>query len=89
MFHLLKGDKSREVQSITEDNEDFSNKPRSYQEGGNSKKKRRYGGGGKRFSRRGDRGGDRGGERGERRGGDRGKKSNQFSRFSKSRKKKQ
>jgi ATP-dependent RNA helicase DeaD len=85
LFHLLKGDKARELESITEDSEEFGKQPRSYQEGGNSRKKKRYGGGGKRFNRRGDRGGDRGGKR----GGDRSKSDNQFSRFSKSRKKKQ
>ncbi len=76
LFHLLKGDKTRELQEITEDGEAFGKQPRSYQEGGKPRKKKRYGG--KRFSRR--------GERGEA-NGDRNKKSKRISRFAKNRKK--
>ena len=76
LFHLLKGDKTRELQEITEDGEVFGKQPRSYQEGGKPRKKKRYGG--KRFSRK--------GERGEA-NGDRNKKSKRISRFAKNRKK--
>ena len=82
LFHLLKGEKTRELQAITEDDEVFGKQPRSYQEGGKPKKRKRYGR--KRFSKRGDRG-DRS-DRGEPIG-DRNKKSKRISRFAKNRKK--
>lgn len=76
LFHILKGEKTRELQEITEDGEVFGKQPRSYQEGENPKKKKRYGR--KRFSKRGDRNEPR---------GDRNKKSKRISRFAKNRKK--
>ena len=76
LFHLLKGENSREFESITEDGEAFGKHPQSYKEGTKSKKKKRYGQ--KRFSRRGDRSKDN---------AERNKKSKRISRFAKNRKK--
>jgi ATP-dependent RNA helicase DeaD len=81
LFHLIKGDKARELQAITEDNEVFGKQPRSYQEGARPKKKRF---GRRRFSRGGERS-----DRGERSDSkdDHKKKSKRISRFAKNRKK--
>jgi hypothetical protein len=78
---LIKGDKARELQAITEDNEVFGKQPRSYQEGARPKKKRF---GRRRFSRGGERS-DRG-ERSDSKG-DHKKKGKRISRFAKNRKK--
>ena len=75
LFHLLKGEKTRELQEITEDSEVFRKQTRSFQEGTTHKKKKRYGR--KRFSRK--------GERGEAKG-NRNKKRKRISRFPNSRK---
>ena len=76
LFHLLKGEKTRELQAITEDDEVFRKQPRSYQESGKPKKRKRYGR--KNFSKRGDRSEPR---------RDRNKSSKRISHIAKNRKK--